>query len=525
MSNRTALRSLDAIKKYGVDTWLSEYKPTLHPDVFQGIYRKIFDAYTEAMLSVQQNKRLYMLAAVNSKVIMTIALKYFYYLTLKELKKQGYTSVNDTESNIEEFLAESKKSDWLCSEIKPVSLQEKLIETAREVKQNINVHGVLKTITGTYKNDCVIIADINEPLLQSYLKRKKWQPSVLRALKYFPMHIPELNQENVADLNTFTDKFFSAFKDESKDFFNTQFKSSFRTLMEDSFSVLQYLSDNLNKQKLQPMIIGEVHHLPSRLLAAAWKLSGGSVTAITHGNAYLNAIFVSGMLHDFAMMIADFHLVGSPGEKLMFDRSQEVKENKITAPAETIISENNVLKHIYEETCSSGAITTVKKIMIVGFPMDNCYYANLPGHDTLTYTHLILNIIKVLKESGYYIIYKAHPDTSSQTDGFFDDYVDEVLNDPFSQVYTQADALVYITPYTTTFGVGILSNIPIVYIDNQDWNVWHPEIKKDLDKRAVSFPVQGNKDGVVQFDPAGLLNCIDESVDRMDYTVVEKFAF
>ena len=85
--------------------------------------------------------------------------------------------------------------------------------------------------------------------------------------------------------------------------------------------------------------------------------------------------------------------------------------------------------------------------MLVGFPFDPSRYDI--ENNLFFYKILLLEyqLIKTLKDSGYHVIYKAHPDRLSEVQGLFNDLVDEYFSKPFEQVWRSSDLILF--TYTT----------------------------------------------------------------------------
>ena len=75
-------------------------------------------------------------------------------------------------------------------------------------------------------------------------------------------------------------------------------------------------------------------------------------------------------------------------------------------------------------------------------------------------------LITTLKNLGYYVIYKAHPDRLEEIGSLFNDVVDEVITDSFEKVWQRSDLLIFTYTSTTTFGYALTTNLPIVLLDS-----------------------------------------------------------
>ena len=116
-------------------------------------------------------------------------------------------------------------------------------------------------------------------------------------------------------------------------------------------------------------------------------------------------------------------------------------------------------------------------------------------------------LIKELKNKGYRVLYKAHPDRLNEITGFFEGLVDEFLVEPFERVWDKADALIYGLTSTSTFGYGLCTNLPITLID-VDGTVWNKRQKKYLEGRVSFVPGKLNKEQQIEFSSNNLIDTL-----------------
>lgn len=512
---------LPGIKKYGLEKWMEDFFPPFDQNKFQEVLDNIFDAYADAMLQFDPTHAVYIAGAINYKMVNLIAVWYYKYLSLVELKRKGITSITG-QGDIDQVIKKRLKASPIKNVFKKVGFKQRLKEKAYYARQNMEIHNIFNSALGICKGDCYVIGVPGEGLIKSYLEKKNWTPVCLRALQFFPAEVPELNDNDNRDMQKFFEKFYSNIL-EDKDFFNSEFKEDFKNLMVSTVAVFNHICEKLKGNDLKTLFVSSIHFTYSRVVAAAWKASGGEVIGLAHGNVYLTGAYGQ-PVNNGTLLICDKFLVASHGHKIQLEYARKESPCKLVSDVEIVLQDNQSLIKVYEECKSQPKVEKVKKIMMIGYPMDYMYSPYLKGHETMTYTHMIINIMKILKEAGYYIIYKDHPDTVSETEGFFDGYIDKLELRNFTDVYQETDCILYISPYSTTFGFGALTQKTMVYVNHAGWK-WHPDIFELLEKRAVSFYVTFDQRGVIQVDKEMLLKNIEESVNCVDHSVVEKYAF
>jgi hypothetical protein len=122
---------------------------------------------------------------------------------------------------------------------------------------------------------------------------------------------------------------------------------------------------------------------------------------------------------------------------------------------------------------------------------------------------LELKLVEVLKQAGYHVIYKAHPQYLKQVQGVFEDRADEIETRPFEQVMDNADAFVFTHPLTTPFGLSLCTNKPITLIDVEERD-WEPKGYKLLRRRCHMIPAKFSPStNMVEFNENDLLEFLD----------------
>jgi len=523
--------SLPGIKKYGIEKWLDEFKPILPGEKFQKGYEIIFDAFATLINDQDRASALYWSGAVNYKAPMLLAESYFRYLCLCKLKKDGVAKVFLQEVvDIDRAISNTLKNTFTDEQRYFISEKERVLERLRLMKLNFNSYGVSKAVTSLFPDyQCALITDPESKDVKRFVIENRLKPQCLRPSVFLPgkSHIDKFKNTSKAEAVKFVDDFLKIVLKQDKDF-NAFFDSDLQAKMTDMLSktilVLDYFNDILKNSKLGTLLVQSVTSPESRMLAAAWKRLKGETIGFCHGNGYLTS-YGGSDVNNGTHLVVDKYIVSCRGEKILTDYIREKMKSKLSGDDEIISLQTPYYREVFDSMQSDPEVKEIKKIMFVGYPMDYHFDPYLVEHNTISYTHLVLRIMKILKKAGYYIQYKDHPDTLTQTAGFFEEYADEVITTNFDKVYTQADCFFFITPYTTTFGYSAMTKIPMVYVNNMNFNFWQPDLKKLLDKRAVPFNVKSDNDGYLNFSDDDLLNCIEKSLDRIDHAVVKQFAF
>ncbi len=105
-----------------------------------------------------------------------------------------------------------------------------------------------------------------------------------------------------------------------------------------------------------------------------------------------------------------------------------------------------------------------------------------------------------LLKFGYQILVKPHPETKTNfNQSFFSDHGVKIIYEKFEDVYHQGDILLYDYTMTTTFGTGLLTDLPVTLIDF-GYTELDEEYLQLLKKRCAIITGHYDKDNRAQVD-------------------------
>jgi len=165
----------------------------------------------------------------------------------------------------------------------------------------------------------------------------------------------------------------------------------------------------------------------------------------------------------------------------------------------------------------------IKKIMLMGWPLNYRKYYTGAGH--FFYNKLIFEfeLIKILKKNNFYVIYKAHPDRPTQIISLFKDVVDEIIFEKFESDHVQnmADAYFYSYIGTSTFVTAICSNKHVFLLD--DLNYYRSDHLKLLKKRINLVDCKFNRK--FKIDEKKLIKKINNLDKKINYEYIDQYLF
>jgi len=242
------------------------------------------------------------------------------------------------------------------------------------------------------------------------------------------------------------------------------------------------LKSHVSRLKPMHLLIGSGGNHFARMLSIAVRDNGGTVTGFKHGEPVI-------YLCDYYSWI----------ELSTIDRFITYTENSARA-METVLNIYPPLRanHVKIEGAATRMFydlwhreskkplpAKIERVMVIakGLQFDNkiSHGIALPQ---LLQIDLELRIINILKEAGYKVIYKNHPDgdLSDNIIDFFDSNV-QTVSERLEEVMNCAEALLFYHSRSTTFGQALCTNKPIIYI-NGGWEVWLTEMYKLIAKRC-----------------------------------------
>jgi hypothetical protein len=159
--------------------------------------------------------------------------------------------------------------------------------------------------------------------------------------------------------------------------------------------------------------------------------------------------------------------------------------------------------------------------MVVGYPMNAVRYLYSSGDFFLFQVDLELRMMRLFKENGFIVLYKVHPERRKEAEGIYEGACDQILGEPFEEVWPQADAIVYPITTSSTFGYALTTNRPLIALDLQGKR-WNRDAYDLLKKRCTMVPAWFTERNRVDFDEKNLLEALQRKPETPDYAYVRE---
>ncbi|MFC1808894.1 hypothetical protein ACFL3D_02070 [Candidatus Omnitrophota bacterium] len=271
-------------------------------------------------------------------------------------------------------------------------------------------------------------------------------------------------------------------------------KERFQQMLISSFPLFHHFKSCFRKRN-EDVIAVSAGGIISRLFLSAVRATQHKVYGCTHGH------LISGAGQQQTVIdgtIFDEYLFFSKAMVETFKNAAKESIFSFVQPYARYVSDSNY-NRISKSKIRKRAKTN-KYIMIMGGPIRACFYFWNPVVDRFNYLFLEYNLIVGLKNRGFSVCYKGHPDRKAEMKGIFSNYVDCEIFEPFENILDKADCLIFRTTETTTFGyAAMFTNIPMVLIETTK-DKRDSKIRNFLEKRCAIVPANFDEKGRVITD-------------------------
>lgn len=519
------------VKHYGVDKWLDDYFMPVTGMECLDIFKDVFCNYT-SLLKNSKNERLYWLAVANINTTAYVVHVIFNLLRYSRLKEEGYKCIlgqgkEMVPDNLKEFDItavpgfKSVDSNSFCvrNNVEGIRNVLSMIKNNLPASDRMN-RKIIRNISKPY----FMIGNKKQPELVNYCELEGISPIYLSPMIFAKKTKNIALCPITAEINDFIDEFLLHVRSKYP-IVEPIYEKLNKTIKEYFLVSCSYFirtSVLLKKFELGTLLVTGLGIGIHRSFCSVWKYLGGEVVGLAHGNPYCDSYIPFADIRHF--LLVDKYVASTKGEaeilrKLAQDFPVRLKMADIT------YARKSIHFPLFEKLQQAESVSKVKRIMLIGFNMVNAFMSfALPEHHTLAFLHLEIRLLKLLRSSGYYVIYKVHPDTAKHSEELFKPYADEIVSERFEEVYSKADCFLFCRSNTSPFGFSLLTNKPIVLLNNKE-KLWFQKAFQLLRKRCSIVEVEADGKGRILFDDQEVLDAIKSSLHKNNYDVVKEFAF
>ena len=264
--------------------------------------------------------------------------------------------------------------------------------------------------------------------------------------------------------DTVVNKFFQAIENDNSLFLHNVNVNEIKIAWNKRFSDILNLFPSITVgAKTNMLLVTDMAKPHTKLITIAYQSLGTDVYCFHHGN---DACYSDqSIAHKSTISHSKFFVTPTNGIKDNYENFYSKLDIEKRCGTNYFSINSSFYSDLYAKY-SSRDKSEVNKIMIMGFPFDPSRYDienNLFFYKILSLEH---RLIKTLKDAGYYVLYKAHPDRLNEVKGLFDGLVDEYLSKPFELVWQRSDLVLFTYTSSTAFGFALTTNLPIILVDS-----------------------------------------------------------
>ncbi|MBI4142988.1 hypothetical protein HY480_03885 [Candidatus Uhrbacteria bacterium] len=253
-----------------------------------------------------------------------------------------------------------------------------------------------------------------------------------------------------------------------------------------------------------------------RALAIAVRERSGHVTTAAHGG--FTGLFATPMPSRAELTLSDTYVTYTEGSAELCRRIYQRHPPLVPNVVSIVAGRSSAYARLRREFVVVPTPDDVQKVMIIGFPqtMERKYTsAATLGLQQLDFE---LRIIDALRDGGFRVIYKVHPDRITEVQGIFDDRA-EVITEDFRTSHRLGDAFFFGSMRTTAFPIALCTNKPIVAVlMDEEPSVPFADALALLERRCAILHGHADGHNRVAFDRTALRDALASARERASDT-------
>ena len=505
--NKIIYGDIGAIKTHGLQSYLDNYFWPISESEYQNIVTLMHKNYVHILDDIK-DPFLYELGLVELTYISELQIIYHYQAVKKYASRNEHT-LSFTENSRKYYELEWKEYANYYSRMKfPHGTMVRKIR--RYVKNFIfNQHlGFYKFIKGFLFGKSVIGIGSFDRLKKEYVIKNNlfcdhydW-PDIIH---YKPKDnkdvvkiVSKLNQELI-------NPYLNLLINLDKQVFSKELIEDIRLAWNQRFKDLIGLFYNCTIFENKDLLLAESGKPHSKIISLVNNRNGAKVYNFHHGSDMGEVIQKRSHINDTSH--SHYFVLPTNSSKKAYLSNYKCISVEKRSELSYISINSNFYKELYDNNQNKSLDNNIKSVMIIGYPMTQWRPMEEVGFFFYIRLEFEYRLITELKNKGFRVLYKAHPDRLQEISGLFEEIVDEFLIDPFEEVWSKADALIYGLTSTSTFGYGLCTNLPITLI-NLEGTSWNKNQKFFLEGRVSFVPAKLNKNQQIEFSLNNLFDTL-----------------
>lgn len=287
---------------------------------------------------------------------------------------------------------------------------------------------------------------------------------------------------------------------------------------------LEGLSASLRRLRFRPsrLLCTQPSDLLCRLVSRVFMESDVRVTAFAHGNA-IGLLLNRMTAYSQASMCHQFICPSRAATDLYCDIQSMTSLDRLRR-VEFLSCSHNQLEEWHKEFAGEKKDSPIRVVMLIGHPMNHYRYALSQGDFFLFQAELELQILRRLREMGLITVYKVHPERIREATGLFEAECDKILTEPFEEVWAEADAFVFSSNASTTFGFALCTPRRVVVVELEGMR-WNPSAYASLSHRCNMVPATYGPGNRPELDNEAFSRAFSPEAGGFDAGFVREFMY
>ena len=513
------------VKKIGIEKWQEDFFWPVTDEEFFSLCDHTEAVLREEIEGSEQTPRDVLIAGINLAYEYASVLHAL--LVIKRLQEKGCEILFDEKSNYyrellsERVLDNSKekhgKKDLIGDRIKQI------------IKFFVFNHFSFRSITATCHSHLRVLSlGSFTPLKKDFCRGHKSLVFHGSALKYLKsVHVASLSEHDFAEIEntakSLTERIVKVALEMDipiSDFSKTYLEFLAKTRLQPLYKVYKSVLHDARK-KTDVLLLSEVAKPVNKAICLALKRKFGTkIVGFEHGNTFGN--FKSKRFAANELAHCDEFVVSSRNSIANFKESQSISKVPYGRSTKIVAVAASYYRKLWNRNRTLPLPEKISKMMLIGFPMNQHRYDEIAGHFSLFHLDLELRLVRFLKTQGLRVVYKVHPDRFEEARGVFEGLAHEICPEPFEKVYLDCDAYLFAHADTSTFGIALCTNKPVILI-NFDGKPWNSRPFELVCKRCNLVPSWIDDRNRIQFDLEKLIEHLEKKIAEPNTEFMEEY--
>lgn len=514
------------VKRLGVDEWQKDFFWPVSDLEFFSMIDRIEDLFHRLIKESGPTIRDILIS--NSGLIQQCGMVLHALVVLDRLKKKGNTVLYDDRSmhyyellsgNLKPFSGEYKAKF-------PGRLKNRVKQTAKFFfKNNINLSSIRKTMSG---DKAPVSLGSFVRLKKEYCKQNDLLVIHKSDFDFFEQHF-SASQQRLSEIEDVLQDVLLNITDLAKDYqiFLDSFQKNFlidsvRKPLHLSYLLYNGIIQRYPKE-INLLLLSEVAKSNHKTICLALKHKFNTkIIGFEHGNTFGTQCTPDFWLNE--LIHCDEYVLATSNSIQNYAEGQSLGKFLNGAKTRFTSVDDDYYSRLVEKNMKVPMPGKTKRVMLIGFPMNQYRYTHLKGHFSLFHLDLELRLLGLMKKMGFDVIYKAHPDRLMEIRGIFDGKADEIRTEPFEDVSHSCDAFLFTHTDTSTFGIALCTNKPVIAIEIQG-KLWCKNVYKLVSKRCRMVSAHLDENCRIVFDEQAFKRALTQDPDQPNMEYLEKMAF